>query len=118
MVAMSPSYRGSNAPLVRIRNPWGDHFEWKGPWSDSSREWSLVHPAERARLGVTNQNDGEFWMHIDDFQKHFTRLEICHMSPDPIDARIKPYGRPWHKEIIRGSWVRGVSAGGCLNYRK
>lgn len=21
-------------PLVRIRNPWGNESEWKGPWSD------------------------------------------------------------------------------------
>ena len=21
-------------PLVRVRNPWGDHHEWKGAWSD------------------------------------------------------------------------------------
>lgn len=28
--------------LVCCRNPWG-HFEWKGPWSDSSEEWT-EHP--------------------------------------------------------------------------
>lgn len=21
-------------PLVRIRNPWGNEFEWKGAWGD------------------------------------------------------------------------------------
>ncbi len=27
---------GSNGkiPLIRLRSPWGDDFEWKGPWSD------------------------------------------------------------------------------------
>lgn len=23
-----------NVSLIRIRNPWGTHIEWKGPWSD------------------------------------------------------------------------------------
>jgi calpain len=29
-------------PLVRVRNPWGNEAEWKGPWSDGSREWSYI----------------------------------------------------------------------------
>jgi len=26
------------ASLVRLRNPWADHIEWTGPWSDRYRK--------------------------------------------------------------------------------
>ena len=29
-------------PLIRVRNPWGNETEWKGPWSDGSREWAYI----------------------------------------------------------------------------
>ena len=48
-------------PLIRIRNPWGNEAEWKGAWGDSSREWQSINDAERKRLGLTFDDDGEFW---------------------------------------------------------
>jgi calpain len=33
---------GRDVHLVRIRNPWGDDVEWKGAWSDGSKEWTGV----------------------------------------------------------------------------
>lgn len=47
-------------PLIRIRNPWGT-FEWKGAWSDNSKEWRLLSEDEIERLGLTFEADGEFW---------------------------------------------------------
>ena len=29
-------------PLIRVRNPWGNDAEWKGPWSDGSKEWAYI----------------------------------------------------------------------------
>ena len=28
--------------LIQLRNPWGS-FEWKGKWSDGSREWTKLY---------------------------------------------------------------------------
>lgn len=47
-------------PLLRIRNPWGEH-EWRGSWSDGAKEWTLVDEAEKKRLGLVFDADGEFW---------------------------------------------------------
>lgn len=47
-------------PLIRIRNPWGEH-EWRGAWADGSKEWALVDEDERHRLGLKFDADGEFW---------------------------------------------------------
>lgn len=57
----TPRWR-ERAPLVRIRNPWGNEVEWNGAWSDKSREWNYVTPEERRNLGLTFDHDGEFWM--------------------------------------------------------
>lgn len=51
--------------LLKLRNPPGDHGEWKGDWSDESPLWT---GRLRAKLGVVDDaDDGTFWMSIDDF---------------------------------------------------
>lgn len=56
----SPGH-GGGIPLVRVRNPWGNEAEWKGAWSDNSREWSMISNDIRMQLGLTIDDDGEFW---------------------------------------------------------
>ena len=46
---------------VRVRNPWGNEAEWEGAWSDSSPEWKLVSEDERKEIGLSFDDDGEFW---------------------------------------------------------
>ena len=47
--------------LIRIRNPWGNEAEWTGRWSDSSPEWRSISASDRESLGLTVEEDGEFW---------------------------------------------------------
>jgi len=54
-------------PLVRIRNPWGNDTEWKGAWSDGSMEWKFIPDDEKNNLGLTFDEDGEFYMSQKDF---------------------------------------------------
>ncbi|XP_036379528.1 calpain-1 catalytic subunit [Megalops cyprinoides] len=104
-------FRGNPTKLVRIRNPWGE-VEWTGPWSDDSREWSSVDPSVRARLHNRSE-DGEFWMSFSDFLREFSRLEICNLTPDALQAsQVKK----WSTALYAGEWRRGSTAGGCRNY--
>jgi len=62
--------------LIKLRNPWGS-FEWKGAWSDNSKEWG-ENPIVRARLRPNkDDNDGSFWMPIEEFSKIFTKVDFC-----------------------------------------
>ncbi|XP_029962117.1 calpain-2 catalytic subunit-like [Salarias fasciatus] len=104
-------YMGALERLIRIRNPWGQ-VEWNGDWSDKSKEWRYVSDDDRSRL-LSRCDDGEFWMSFSDFLREYSRLEICHLTPDALTGiDIKK----WAETEFEESWRKGVSAGGCRNY--
>ncbi|XP_076829095.1 calpain-1 catalytic subunit isoform X2 [Brachyhypopomus gauderio] len=104
-------YRGSPTKLVRIRNPWGE-VEWTGAWSDNSREWENVNPSVRSRLNNRSE-DGEFWMSFREFLQEFSRLEICNLTADALEASQT---KKWSTSLYQGEWRRGSTAGGCRNF--
>lgn len=57
-------------------------------------------------------------MSFKDFQKHFSRLEICNLNPDSLSEEELAEGnkKKWEMSVYEGEWVRGVSAGGCRNF--
>jgi len=105
-------------PLIRIRNPWGNEAEWNGAWSDKSPEWRFIPDEEKEEIGLTFDEDGEFWMSYQDFKTHFSRLEICNLNPDSLSEEevLSSQKRKWEMSMFEGEWVRGVTAGGCRNY--
>ncbi|CAE6476497.1 unnamed protein product [Rhizoctonia solani] len=60
--------------FVRVRNPWGKS-EWKGPWSDGSKEWTNEWLARLPELRHKFGDDGEFLMEYRDFLKTWTTVE-------------------------------------------
>ncbi|KAB0342735.1 hypothetical protein FD754_019661 [Muntiacus muntjak] len=103
--------RGSLQKLIRIRNPWGE-VEWTGKWSDNCPNWNTIDPEVRETL-TRRQEDGEFWMSFSDFLRHYSRLEICNLTPDTLTCDT--YKR-WKLTKMDGNWRRGSTAGGCRNY--
>ncbi|RUS84595.1 hypothetical protein EGW08_007622 [Elysia chlorotica] len=103
-------------PMVRIRNPWGNGSEWKGAWSDGSREWTLLTEDEKQELGLNFEDDGEFWMSFQDFTSNFQKLEICNLGPDSLDEEDLSNKKKWECHKENGSWIKRVNAGGCRNY--
>ncbi|XP_027624112.1 calpain-14 isoform X2 [Tupaia chinensis] len=95
--------------LVRLRNPWGK-VEWKGDWSDSSSTWELLSPKEKILL-LRIENDGEFWMTLQDFKTHFVLLVICELTPGLLSHEV---GQKWTYTVQEGRWEKGYTAGGRL----
>jgi hypothetical protein len=61
--------------LIKLRNPPGDHDEWKGDWSDGSSLWTK---RLKKKLNWSDDaNDNTFWMSFDDFCNVFRDLYIC-----------------------------------------
>uniref|UniRef100_T1IP60 Calpain catalytic domain-containing protein n=1 Tax=Strigamia maritima TaxID=126957 RepID=T1IP60_STRMM len=106
------SVNGRKFDLIRVRNPWGSHVEWKGAWSDNSEEWKLLPYDDRRRMGMVNRDDGEFWMEFRDFVRNFHAVEICNLT---ADALVDP-PKTWSTSIVHGQWVKDHSAGGRLRY--
>ncbi|XP_046333014.2 calpain-2 catalytic subunit-like [Haliotis rufescens] len=98
---------GEEIPLVRIRNPHGEHSEeWQGKWSDRSDEWSTLQIG--SNLHHDNE-DGEFWIDVDDFIRYFHQTTICSLTPDfDIDGRSDPLN---YVLKIFGQWQGGTSVG-------
>ncbi|XP_012942074.1 calpain-9 [Aplysia californica] len=94
--------------LIRVRNPHGDHKEWKGRWSEWSQEWQQISPSDREKLGLIKRDDGEFWMDFEDFKDNFDNVVICNLTPDsPVD-----FERKWHTVEHHGQWTKHFNAGG------
>ncbi|KAK8398222.1 hypothetical protein O3P69_003854 [Scylla paramamosain] len=105
--------------MVRLKNPWGER-EWNGAFSDGSPEWSKVSASERQKLGLTFEDDGEFWMTFEDFLEHFTDLSICFL----INTKFLSFSKTWQETTFFSSWTIGVQghntdrAGGCPNHKE
>ncbi|KAL7877032.1 hypothetical protein SRHO_G00036750 [Serrasalmus rhombeus] len=107
--AIEVNYRSRKEKLIRVRNPWGQ-VEWTGAWSDNSSEWNSVNASERENVKA---DDGEFWMSFSDFLRHYSRVEICTLTPDTLTSDSVKH---WSVCKFDGCWRRGSTAGGCRNH--
>ncbi|XP_055014500.1 calpain-2 catalytic subunit-like [Boleophthalmus pectinirostris] len=74
-----------------------------------SSEWNYV----QGDCPHANAEDGEFWMSFRDFCSHYSRIEVCTLTPDAIlDDSLKH----WSISKYDGTWRRGSTAGGCRNH--
>ncbi|XP_061154543.1 calpain-5-like [Syngnathus typhle] len=111
-------FKNDTIPLIRMRNPWGK-TEWNGAWSDSSAEWSKVGDTERGNLGITVEDDGEFWMSFSDWCRNFTDADVCRL----INTSVISIHKTWHEIVHFGSWTKQSEpllnrCGGCANHKQ
>ncbi|XP_038162310.1 calpain-12 [Cyprinodon tularosa] len=104
--------------LLKLRNPWG-FVEFCGSWSDKCKEWRDMEQSEKERLELKQEEDGEFWISIDDFSRMFDVLEVCSVSPISFEeGDTSTNQHTWTISEHKGSWVPGSSAGGSRRYNK
>lgn len=73
-------------------------------------------PKEIRDKHLSRKADGEFWMQVEDFQKAFTFLDICHLSPSSFLYEEGDH-KKWCIEIFEGSWIPKITAGGGIQHR-
>ena len=98
--------------LVRVRNPWENETEWTGAWADGSEEWGYIPEVEKEGIGISFDNDGEWWMSYDDFVENFDQLEMCNLSMKNMED-YEEEEASWCVKQWSGSWIEDESAGGC-----
>uniref|UniRef100_A0A8D2IQU9 Calpain catalytic domain-containing protein n=1 Tax=Varanus komodoensis TaxID=61221 RepID=A0A8D2IQU9_VARKO len=107
-------FRTKRLCLLRLRNPWGS-VEWTGAWSDTGGGGGgAAGGTGSSRALRLVQDDGEFWMCLEDFCTHFTDIVICwRMNTARLSCR-----RSWVESLQFGEWSpQKGHAGGCLNHR-
>ncbi|XP_026939279.1 calpain-5 isoform X1 [Sagmatias obliquidens] len=110
-------FKSEKLDMICLRNPWGER-EWNGPWSDTSEEWQKVSKSEREKLGVTVQDDGEFWMTFEDVCRYFTDIIKCRL----INTSYLSIHKTWEEARLCGAWTRHEDplhnrSGGCINHK-
>uniref|UniRef100_A0A1I7SLZ9 Calpain catalytic domain-containing protein n=2 Tax=Bursaphelenchus xylophilus TaxID=6326 RepID=A0A1I7SLZ9_BURXY len=109
--------------MIRLQNPWGEK-EWNGPWSDDSPEWEQVSSAHKAELGITVDEDGEFWMPWDEFIRYFTDISVCQLFNTSAAKKSKAFQLRYHEFVAFDRWTTNNvklgapndRAGGCANF--
>ncbi|KAI4469989.1 calpain [Holotrichia oblita] len=108
---------GTPVSLIRIRNPWGSKFEWKGSFSDGDEIWKNMPQFQIDSLDFKNESDGEFWMNFEDFKKVFMAVVVCNLTPESLDAPLNT-DKKWKLQTVEGQWVNGITAGGSDSVEK
>ncbi|KAF3702961.1 Calpain-3 [Channa argus] len=66
-----------------------------------SKEWSTISIADKENLKKQTVESSEFWMSFDDFQKNFTKLEMCNLTPDTLQGDER---HSWTVSVNEGRW--------------
>ncbi|XP_052787580.1 calpain-5-like [Mya arenaria] len=97
--------------MLRLANPWNVK-EWNGPWSDGADEWNALTAHEWSKIGLKFENEGEFWMCLEDFVNNFTNVDICHF----VNTSLFSLKKSWTESIFHGDWhVSGRNGGSDWN---
>eukprot|EP01112_Ceratiomyxa_fruticulosa_P010738 TRINITY_DN2856_c0_g1_i1.p1 TRINITY_DN2856_c0_g1~~TRINITY_DN2856_c0_g1_i1.p1 ORF type:complete len:614 (-),score=139.62 TRINITY_DN2856_c0_g1_i1:132-1973(-) len=106
--------------LIQLRNPWGS-FEWKGKWSDGSKEWNSTYIKE---MGEVEKDDGAFWMSLEDFRRYYDKITVCRIFNlklfslptaigTPEEAQLKIGNYNWSTQKFDCEW-NDMNAGGMV----
>ncbi|BHF73083.1 Calpain-6 [Sparganum proliferum] len=101
--------------LLRLRSLFSastsslSYGEWKGAYSDVSKEWQDLTPSDRNRIGLVMSAESEFWMPLLPVLQNFSGALICRLPKTGIF-------NAWQLSDFHGEW-HSVRSGGSLRFR-
>lgn len=104
-------YKDRKVSMIRIRNPWGNHVEWKGRFHDNSAEWYDIETGDNI-IVEHNPADGEYWMTFYDFLLNFDDITICNLY------NTSTIQNTWELCQFYDEWVLHTTAGGAFNVNR
>lgn len=70
----------------------------------------------KQKIGLTFDEDGEFWMTFKDWMKHFDCVEMCNLCPDLLsEDQVSSERRGWIERMFEGKF-QGATADGRGNF--
>jgi len=100
-------FDGAPMNMVKIRNPWGKGEEWNGRFNDDDKEtWLKLSDDVKTDMGFSNEDDGSWWMTMNDFYKHFDVVNVCRLLRQPH----------WTGHYANGEWFGSNVPGGQTSY--
>jgi Calpain large subunit, domain III/Calpain family cysteine protease len=86
---------------------------WGGAWSERSWEWNALNEHDRDLLLSKTQEDGEFWMSVQEFLDRFVVIWLAHIGPEDWALEPALHTRaPWRAAQANRQWRTGFNAGG------
>ncbi len=73
--------------IFKLRNPWGSG-EWTGDYSDKCGKWT---PALKQKVGWSSEDDGIFFIKVEDFVKYYDNVAICHYRDDYVKSSLPDF---------------------------
>ena len=88
--------------MTRLKNPWAGH-KWTCACNAKDTRWTPEMKADFATPPENEEDDGTFWMHLEDFVKSFTHITYIDLLPNSFS-------------IMRAEseWTN-LTSGGCAN---
>ncbi|PNH35630.1 hypothetical protein BJF96_g1542 [Verticillium dahliae] len=96
--------------LVHLKNPWGKG-EWKGAWSDGSKEWT---PEWLRQLNHTFGDDGAFWISYTDLLKKYSMFDVTRLFGSDWTSKTKwtTLEVPWVSDYHKTSFALTITRAG------
>jgi hypothetical protein len=106
--------KGKKERLIKLRNPNGDEYSWKGEWSVYSGKWRhLTEQTKRNYNIACDQSIGEFYISLKDYARYFNVLDVAHINLNSFyDFEIFE-AKSYEWEIINfyDIWMEKINAG-------
>ncbi|KAG7116641.1 Calpain-8 like protein [Verticillium longisporum] len=104
------SFELNGERLVHLKNPWGKG-EWKGAWSDGSKEWT---PEWLRQLNHTFGDDGAFWISYTDLLKKYSMFDVTRLFGSDWTSKTKwtTLEVPWVSDYHKTSFALTITRAG------